>query len=131
MNAYRRVRSGRTGRCPRCKHEQFCAGCKQAIKFGDPKSLDLWAGRLSLTEDQINLLLVAAAEFEDLHRHYVARARRYDLPIPPAPTAWDFVDWVDHSIRPPEGGDYDGIRVHNSTERAPDPLPYVERTWRR
>lgn len=133
------VRTGRTQRCETCRSTGFCASCRQRIRYGDPSPQDSWAARLSLTEDQMNLLLIGAAEFDELHRMYVRRATERGLPIPETPSAVDFMDWVSPSIVPPQAYEADGGKpskeVHGAVggglastrHRHPFPLPYVER----
>ncbi len=45
---------------------QLCASCRVRIKVGEPRALDSWPTRLNLSQTQVDLLLVAAAEFRDL-----------------------------------------------------------------
>lgn len=55
-----------TGRIyPRSRTYQ-CESCKVRNAIGEPRASDTWPARLHLTEVQLDLLLVAAAEFRDL-----------------------------------------------------------------
>ena len=97
--------------------ENRCPTCSARLQYGDPNPGAIWFQRLSLTDDQISRLLEAAAEFDDYASQHEDR-----------PTAVEFVDWVRPDVRPkPVNLDYDGIRVHNSVERHPDPLPQAGR----
>lgn len=60
-----------------------CPTCEQRRRIGDPGGHFPWSPRLNLTEEQRDLLLIAAAEFEDLSEEAGAFV-----------TAIDFIDWV-------------------------------------
>jgi hypothetical protein len=82
MNYDGGVQTGRT--LPRSRYE--CHSCQLRNAVGTPKSLDTWAMRLHgapLTSEQVDLLLVAAAEFRDLCEESGEYA-----------DAVSFVDWV-------------------------------------
>jgi hypothetical protein len=112
MNYDGGVQTGRT--LPRSRYE--CHSCHLRNAVGTPKTLDTWAMRLHgvpLTDEQMDLLLVAAAEFRDLcdacrncdHRDHLTVCRyRDDDEAPPCgcvryePSGWAnavaFVDWL-------------------------------------
>ncbi len=75
------VHTGRLAMQDERRHALLCASCEQRIKMGDPRASETWPWRLRqerLSEDQADLLLVAAAEFERIG----------------GGSAVDFMDWV-------------------------------------
>lgn len=110
---------------------RLCAGCGERIKLGTPKPSSAWAARLRLTPEQVDLLLVAAAEYAEASDE----VGEYE-------SAVEFVDWVRLdalglvSLDPPtiDGiskpevytaakGEKGGLRKYN--HRHPDPIPYI------
>lgn len=53
----------RTGRE---KSRWLCANCNERIYLGEPRGNQVWPAQLSLTPDQVKLLLIAAAEYADI-----------------------------------------------------------------
>lgn len=105
-----------------------CPTCDARFQFGEPKGTDSWPRRLSLSQEQVNLLLTAAAEFMELHHEYVRRSLKEGEPPPDMPSAVEFMDWVapdalydGYRIH----RDYDGIRRHVDAPGSADPLPYA------
>ena len=111
----------------------YCESCNARLTYGEANPNALWYPRLQLSEDQVNFLLIAAAEFSEL-------SRQADDPA----DAVEFVDWLRPSVigdyvAPP---DFDGAppRTHEglpTTERRrghrhPDPLPVASlQHWRK
>ena len=62
---------------------RICQSCRMRYAFGEPKPTDSWPARLRMNSDQIDLLLVAAAEYKQL----CDEAGEYADPV-------DFLDWV-------------------------------------
>ena len=60
-----------------------CPSCEVRFKVGKPKATDTWPVQLTMSPAQLDLLLVAAAEFRDL----CDEAGEYN-------DAVSFVDWV-------------------------------------
>jgi hypothetical protein len=116
------VVTGRTTARPKAAR---CPGCDARKQYGEPNPNDSWAAGLSLTEKQVDLLLVAAAEFDAFsdecrfcnHVHLDGPCIEIDpgptptddpvtceckvyVPRPPAPMV-DFIDWVSvDALRP-------------------------------
>jgi hypothetical protein len=60
-----------------------CPSCEMRYKVGEPKAQDTWPAHLTMSPTQVDLLLVAAAEYRDL----CEEAGEYQDVI-------GFVDWV-------------------------------------
>ena len=112
MTSHSFVSTGRTD------SRRQCASCEMRVRYGDPKPNDTWATRLRLTQESINLLLVAAAEYRDL-------SGEMDDPE----SAVSFVDWItltalgrETGVRPDHDGGVGGTRE----DRHPFPLPLAE-----
>jgi hypothetical protein len=71
-----------TGRTLARTNNYVCESCKVRRALGEPKPNDSWAQRLHLTQLQIDLLLLAATEFELLSEDAGTVSN-----------AVDFVDW--------------------------------------
>lgn len=109
-----------------------CAGCNARIKLGDPAPTDTWPHRLHLTDEELDLLLVAAADYRDLAAE-----------VGEPESAVSFADWLAGVSR--QSGvhvEHDGAPARNesgtlsdraSKHRHPDPLPVwtMPRTWQR
>lgn len=74
------VETGRT--LPRHRN-YFCESCKVRRAIGEPKPMDNWPSRLSLSQYDLDLLLLAAVEYALLSDE----AGEYQSAI-------EFVDWV-------------------------------------
>lgn len=61
----------------------LCHGCEARRMIGEPKANDVWAQRLTLSEDQMADLLAAAAEYRDL----CEEAGEYEHAV-------QFLDWL-------------------------------------
>ena len=72
-----------TGRQKARLTEKLCIGCGMRRSIGDPKPNAIWPQRLSLTPEQVDLILVAAAEFEELSEQAGTISN-----------AVDFADWM-------------------------------------
>lgn len=82
-----------------------CPSCQMRYKIGKPKATDSWPVHLTLSPMQVDLLLVAAAEFRDL----CEEAGEYDHAI-------DFVDWIRiDALRPSFGSPV--LRAHEYARR--------------
>lgn len=66
-----------------------CHGCHARIEIGEPKGSDSWPARLSLTKDQVDLLLLAAVEYEEMSEE----AQHIS-------NACEFVDWLAPDVIP-------------------------------
>jgi hypothetical protein len=77
------VETGRTQE----RASKLCEGCGARLTLGSPKANDTWPARLTLTVDQRDLLLIAAAEYRDL----CDEAGEYQDVI-------QFVDWLSPSV---------------------------------
>ncbi len=76
--------NGRTYQCPTCKSRAGrCESCGVRLTVGEPKVNDTWTTQLTLTAKEWNLLLMAAAEFDEL-----CEGTGY------IPLATDFCDWL-------------------------------------
>jgi hypothetical protein len=75
-----RVETGRT--YPRLRNYE-CESCHQRNAIGAPRASDTWPASLSINAKQMDLLLIAAAEFRDLSEEAGEH-----------PDAIDFLDWV-------------------------------------
>jgi hypothetical protein len=109
----------RRARCPSCDARQ---------QFGEPKISGTWPARLRLTQEQIDLLLVAAAEFRDI----CDELGEYEEVV-------GFVDWIApdalgkvsgkvieaEGVAIMEGGFISGSMSYRHT--SPDPLPVMPR----
>ena len=122
MTNYGWVRTGRVDT------RKVCTACGARIRLGEPKPTSTWPARLHLTDEQLNLLLVAAAEFVELGPE----------------SAVAFVDWVtgvsrqsgivgDHDGAPPrhESGGFAGHAHYNHRHPFPLPEASLPRGWRR
>lgn len=79
-----RTVSGRVRSCPTCGgHPRTCHSCKIRIEFGEPKAGDAWTSQLWLTKQEFDLLLVAAAEYEE-----IAEEAQH------VSSAISFLDWI-------------------------------------
>lgn len=77
---------------------KLCESCKVRIRVGELRTSEIWPQRLLLTEEQLNLILLAAGEFD----------RLTDEAGEPE-TAVAFVDWLRPSAL--NAGDEPTIRV--------------------
>jgi hypothetical protein len=73
----------RVGRSLPRKVTYTCEGCGIRKAIGQPKSKDLWAQQLQLSRVQVDMLLAAAVEFEELSEDAGTVSN-----------AVDFVDWA-------------------------------------
>lgn len=82
-----KVETGRTLQ----RHTKLCEGCNARLTIGEPKaqSDSNWWQRLTLTEEQRDLLLVAAAEYEELSEEAGTISN-----------AVEYVDWISPSVLP-------------------------------
>jgi hypothetical protein len=95
----------------------YCASCSARILIGNPKSTQTWSQRLHLTQEQVDLLLIAAAEYRDLS----AEAGEYEEAV-------SFVDWLaPDALKDGEGRawvEVDGKRDEwGRMAGHPDPIP--------
>jgi hypothetical protein len=81
-----------------------CEGCEARLTIGDPKPNGAWAQRLKLTPEQVDLLLIAAAEYRDL----CDEAGEYQEAV--AFVDWVSVDALRYSIGSPVVAAYDPRR---------------------
>ena len=126
----KKVETGRVAAVPRRDRADYCKSCEVRILYGDPRSNDSWESALELDRSQTNLILVAAAEFEELYDEAVADALAGGTPIPEFPTAVDFVDWLTPSALPkplPYYKDGAPIAKTRNGHHHPDPIPYHSR----
>lgn len=107
--------------------KSYCQGCSIRITVGEPKATPHWYQRLRLTREQVDYLLEAAAEFDELAAEYEDH-----------PSAVEFVDWVSvdalrtGKVEPPfwDGAPprYDSGEVARKGDRTahrhPDPIPF-------
>lgn len=61
----------------------ICPGCHERIMVGEPRATVTWPAQLTLTPDQVKLLLIAAAEYAELSEE----AGEWE-------SAVGFVDWM-------------------------------------
>lgn len=73
----------RTGRLKARTRPLYCESCGVRRTIGEPKARDTWTSRLTLTPEEHDWLLVAAAEFEELSEDAQTVSN-----------AVDFVDWI-------------------------------------
>lgn len=63
MTRMGQVMTGRKAEGRQGRDGTFCLSCEARIYYGEPKPSTVWAKRLRLSEEQIDLLLVAFSEF--------------------------------------------------------------------
>jgi hypothetical protein len=86
------TKSGRTNQCSECKRRApRCASCDARTEFGEPRPGDAWTTQLWLTRDEFDLLLVAAAEYEEI-------AEEAQL----ISSAVTFLDWIQKDCVEPD-----------------------------
>lgn len=73
----------RTGREAARGRRGICLSCQQRYMLGEPKASESWPAQLHLSAEQVDLLLIAAAEYRDL----CEEAGEYE-------TVVAFVDWL-------------------------------------
>jgi hypothetical protein len=66
---------------------KLCEGCGTRLTIGAPKAQETWPQRLTLTVDQRDLLLIAAAEYEELSEQAQTISN-----------AVEFIDWISPSV---------------------------------
>jgi hypothetical protein len=109
VNYAERVQTGR--HLPRLR-EYLCESCRIRREVGEPGELSTWPSRLRLSKIDLDLLLVAAREFEDMSEECVT-CHHHGHPGVPCPyhsdgectctdyqpvsleaRAVDFIDWI-------------------------------------
>lgn len=114
---------GKYGRNMAHKRYPRCPSCDARLKFGDPATSSTWPLRIHLEQRQIDVMLAAALEFDQMHREFVEMAERRGDEKPATPTAVDFIDWLT-----PDALREDGLRlfVHDHDGAGnEEPVPYV------
>lgn len=116
------VTSGRTIAGRYGSPSSYCQGCDMRLLVGEPRASSAWPALLMLTPEQVDVLLMAAAEWEELG----------------GGTAVEFVDWMsvdalrakvlpppDHDGAPPRW-EKTGVTAgpHRASHRHPFPIPY-------
>jgi hypothetical protein len=108
----RMTRMNLTGRENPGSHKKLCSSCQQRILIGEPKARDSWPAQLTLSPHQLDVLLVAAAEYHDLCE---------ETGEPESAVA--YVDWVRPdaltvSYESPVKADPPRLRTHDYRRRA-------------
>lgn len=62
---------------------RLCLSCEARVKYGDPRNSEAWVARLQLNPEQVDLILLAAREYDLLCEEAGERS-----------TAVEFTDWI-------------------------------------
>lgn len=90
---------------------QICHGCGMRLTIGTPKPTDTWPQRITLSREVVNLLLEAAAEYEQLCEDTGTISSAVDF------VDWGSVDFLREGNTSPITAEPEVLRTHDYIER--------------